>query len=305
MAVGVAAAVAAVAVVAYYYSTQPFSSHPAISTHSAGDFTVSVIEDNDNRFLAKLKNNGPALNPAAAFAVKKGLNSNCEPQGIVVSNFQVGSRAGKPVPVPDNIPANSEVTLDSSGANLSKIPTGEGIETAVYVFQLKPDSVFASELVQKIPVQSVNASEQELFENCLQQTGMGYPLLIKVVNPQKGSQTYFTLTDDAGNRYESALIIGENAPETSQLYWPPSKEGWLTDNFTKQSGPAPAWRDAPKITLDIKTVSAAGTQEFSKVVQLELQTASLDFVDAAKGNPVPVYPKFWEAQVDMGQMQIR
>ena len=43
MAIGVAAAIAALAVAAYYYSAQPFSSHPAITSYSAGDFTVSVM----------------------------------------------------------------------------------------------------------------------------------------------------------------------------------------------------------------------------------------------------------------------
>lgn len=299
IAVGVAAAIAALAVVAYYYSVQPAKTDA--QSYSAGDFTVSVIEDSGSRFLARLENNGPALSPAAAFAVKKGLNNNCEAQGIVVSNFKVENKAGKPVPVPDSIPANSEVTMDSSNANLPSIPTGAGFETAVYVFKMQPDSLLASELVQKIPVHDLAAGEQELFEDCLQNAGRGYPLLIKVANPQKGSQTYFTLTDGAGNTYESALVIDENARETSELYWPPSRDGWLASNFTRQSGPAPAWQEAPEVTLSVKTVSAAGTQEFSKVFSPEMQIATLDFEQVAQGNSVPAYPKFWEIQVDMGQ----
>jgi hypothetical protein len=296
---GIAAAVAALAVAAYY-SFQPFSTtHSAIVSYSAGDFTVSVIEDSSSRFLARLENNGPALSPAAAFAVKKGLNSNCEAQGIVVSNFKVDNKAGKPVPAPDSIPANSEVTLDSSTANLGNMPTGDGFETAVYVFTMQPDSLLASELVQKIPIRELGAGEQELFEDCLQSAGRGYPLLIKVANPQPGSQTYFTLTDGAGNRYESALVIDKNARRTAELFWPPSRDGWLESNFTRQSGPAPAWREAPELTLSVKTISAAGTQEFRGPVSPEMKTATLDFVQVAKGNSVPAYPKFWEIRVDM------
>lgn len=43
-------------------------------------------------------------------------------------------------------------------------------------------------------------------------------------------------------------------------------------------------------------------QKFEKQVQLSgdgLKTVSLDFFEIAKGNVVPIYPKYWEVDIDL------
>lgn len=322
-----AAAVVAIAAAATFValgqsggrSQLPLQQEPVKSV-SSGNFTVNVIEDSPTRFLAKVENKGPPLENTAAFLVKKGLNEKCAPKGIVVTNFKVGAQAGgkKPVPNPSSIPGHSTVTIDSREANLTQNPTGSNLETTLYVLKLQPGSIQATDLVEKVAIQQQNATDLELFEGCLAATGAkGYPLLLKILNAQAGTQSYFTIS--AGNdlssfgvTYETALAINPGAQVPPELYWPASDEGWLSANFTKLSGPAPAWQqqDRPQsLMVTVKAVSddAPGmVVQFEKQIQLaELRAIpSLDFVDLAKGRAVPLYPKYWEVVIDLQNKSI-
>jgi hypothetical protein len=266
-------------------------------SYSAGNFTVHVLENSGSRFLARLENNGTALNSTAAFAVKKGLNENCEPQGIVVANFQVRSEEGRVVPEPNSIPGNSSVTLDSRQSNINVIPTEPDFETAVYILGLEPGSIRASELIQKIPIQALNSSELELFENCQQEYG-GYPLQLKLLNPQHDTQVYMTVSHQSAT-HEAAIEISPDAPNFSELFWPASRNDWLSGNFMQPSGPAPAWADIETVRVSVSIVYQNQLFTFEDSVTPRLVTTSLDFFEVAKGDPLPSYPRYWEIQVDL------
>lgn len=325
-AVGIAAIAAAFLILAFQSSGNPFllqQQQKPTKSISSGNFTVNIIEDSPTRLLAKVENNGPTLENTAAFLVKKGLNAKCEPRGIVVTNFKVGvQQGGKPVPNPSSIPGHSEVTIDSREANLAENPTGNDLETNLYVLKLQPNSIQATDLVQKVVIQQQNATELELYENCLAATGAkGYPLLLKILNAQTGTRSYFIIRDDSpssshsSTNYETALFINSGVKEVpSELYWPASSEGWLSANFTKPSGPAPAWKLGsqhlpPSFMMTVKTVSGetGKVEQFEKHVQLAAEPRtipSLDFVELAKGKAVPPYPKYWEVVVDLQNKSI-
>ena len=294
LAVAGAVALAAVGALLALYANDSFA---AGESYSAGDFTVRVLEDSGSRFLARLENNGTALSNAAVFAIKKGLNENCEPQGIVVSNFQVRSEEGRLVPEPDSIPANASVTLDSRQSNINVIPTGPGFETSVYVLGLEPGSIRANELIQKIPIHELNSTELDLFENCQQEYG-GYPLQLKVLNPPRSTNMYVTIHDESA-AYEAALEIRPDAPTISELFWPASRNDWLSGNHTHPSGPAPAWTDAPETRVSVRVISLGQVSTFEDTVTPRLVTTSLDFFQVAKGDPLPSYPRYWEIQIDL------
>ncbi|HEX9678440.1 hypothetical protein [Nitrososphaera sp.] len=74
-----------------------------------------MLEDTGNRFLARVENSRSALGSTAAFAVRKRPIENCEPQRIVVANFDVRDQGRMPVPNPDFMPRDSSVTLDLGG----------------------------------------------------------------------------------------------------------------------------------------------------------------------------------------------
>lgn len=288
-------------------------------TYSAGSFNVTVLEDSGSRFLAQVRNNGPTLQPAAAFVVKKGLNENCEPKGIVVANFETTTSSDGQRLVPKDATAatlkgnGKSVTIDSKKlTNLpssSSIPTGPDMETSIYILKLEPGSVRATDLVQKIDIQKLNnnnaTSEQQAFEDCLQKAGTGYPLLLHIKNPSLDSQVYFTLSDknDGSKQYETTLKTPAQGELPADIFWPPSRDGWLSANFSKAFGPAPAWKDAPPaVSLHVKIVSSKDGQmrEFDRTVKLEQPSlSSQDFVELAKGNAIPVYPKYWEIPVDL------
>lgn len=294
LAIAAGAGVAVVAVLVYY-ATLPQASG---RTYTQGDFTVSVLEDSSSRFLARVENSGPALESAGAFGVKKGLNDNCELQGIVVANFDVRNQGGNPAPNPDSIPGDASVTLDSRRANLNVIPTGPDFETTVYILRFEPGSIRATDLVEKIPLQESSSTELELFENCLEERGSGYPLQLKLANPQKDTQAFITITDSSA-RYETAISVGSNAPESSTLFWPASKNNWLAANYTQASGPAPAWTDQEQVHVSVSIVSGGEVTTFEDDVTPGLAEASLDFFEVAKGNPLPSYPRYWEIQIDL------
>jgi hypothetical protein len=300
LAIAAGAGVAVLAAIVYY-ATLP---QAAGRIYTQGDFTVSVLEDSSSRFLAHVKNGGPALESAGAFGVKKGLNENCEPQGIVVANFDVRNQGGNPTPNPDSIPGDASVTLDSRRVpNLSVIPTGPDFETSVYILRFEPGSIRATDLIEKIPIQGPGSTEAELFEHCLQEHNTGYPLQLKLVNPQKDTQAFITITD-ASDRYETAISVGSNAPESSTLYWPALKRDWLAANYTQASGPAPAWNDQKQVHVSVSIVSGGEVTMFEDDVAAELATASLDFFELAKGNPIPSYPSYWEVQVDLSNRTV-
>lgn len=294
LAIAAGAGVAVIAVFVYY-ATIP---QAAGRIYTQGDFTVSVLEDSSSRFLAGVENSGPALESAGVFGVKKGLNDNCEPQGIVVANFDVRNQGGNPVPNPDSIPGDASVTLDSRRANLNVVPTGSDFETSVYILRFEPGSIRATDIIEKIPIQKPNATELDLFESCLQEQSSGYPLQLKLVNPQKDTQAFITITYSS-DRYETAISVGSNAPESSTLFWPASKRDWLAGNYTQPSGPAPAWNDQEQLHVSVSVVSGGEVTLFEDDVTPELVTASLDFFEVAKGNPLPSYPRYWEIQVDL------
>lgn len=298
---GAAAAIVIAAVIIATYPMAP--PNKSIRSYSSGNFTAHVIEDNSNRLLVKLENKGPLLNDTGAFLVRQGFNNDCEPQGVIVSNFNVGTRAGQPFPAPDYIPDRSNITLDSASARIDTIPIGDSLRTEVYILKLKPDSIIASDIVEQITIRDANLTQ--IFDNCLQQTGKGYPVLLKVANPQPGSITYFTLEDNAtGIKYETVLDVNNNAPKLNEIYWPPSRDGWLADNFTKQAGPAPAWKteELPRqLVLTVATTDSTG-QIHQSAYPIELaktRTFSVDFPEQAKGKIVPPYPQFWQIVVDV------
>lgn len=300
LAIAAGAGVAVVAVFVYYATIPQASGR----IYTQGDFTASVLEDSSSRFFARVENGGPALESAGVFGVKKGLNENCEPRGIVVANFDVRNQGGNPVPNPDSIPGDASVTLDSrSVPNLSVIPTGPDLETSVYILRFEPGSIRATDLIEKIQIQKPNATELELFESCLQEHDMGYPLQLELVNPQKDTQAFITITDSS-DRYETAISVGSDAPESSTLFWPASKRDWLAGNYTQPSGPAPAWNDQKQLHVSVSVVSGGEVTLFEGNVTPELATASLDFVELAKGNPLPSYPKYWEVQVDLANRSL-
>lgn len=268
-------------------------------TYHSGPFTVSVLEDSNRRFLAKVENSGPPLENTAAFAVKKGLNADCEPQGIVAANFKIEDKDGKPALNPSSIPAGRSVTIDSSSANISQIPAST--ETAIYVLKVDPSTVRATQLIQKIPLQQSNQTELQQFEDCLAKSGSGYPLLFRLSNVQKGSLAYFTV-DDGKAKYETSIRVEKNSPDLAAIYWPRANQSWSQGNFTRPGGPAPAWKEPQTITVNVKSVLSGQVQEFEKHVQLsgdKLKTVSLDFFEIAKGNVVPIYPKYWEVDIDL------
>lgn len=273
--------------VAYITPTQ------RITSYNSGDITVHLLEDNSRKFLAQVENRGPALENAGAFAVKKGLNENCEPQGIVVANFQVENRDGRQVMNPSSIPADGIVTIDSAKANLNTIPPST--ETTIYVLHMDPSSLLAREVLHEIRIQQSNSTELERYEDCL--AGRGYPLLLKLTGLQKGSQAYFTIVGN-GEKYETSFSLAQNAPDFPAIYWP-DRQNWLQANFTRQSGPAPAWQEPQALDIAVKTVVEAKVEQFEARVTPALRTASLDFVEAAKGNAVPIYPRYWEIEVDL------
>jgi hypothetical protein len=268
-------------------------------SYNSGNLTVNVLEDSSRKFLAKVENNGPRLESAAAFVVKKGLNSDCEPQGIVVANFKLGNKNGRLVPNPDSIPANGSVTLDSTAANIGQIPPST--ETTIYVMRLDPSSLRATDVLHAVQIQQSNSTDLEVFEKCLKESNRGYPVLFKLTDISKESQAYFTV-DDGTNKFETAFFLRKDAPDFPAVYWPDSRQNWLQANFTKPSGPAPAWKEPQTLVVDIKTVASGKVQEFAQQIKLSearLKTASLDFIDVARGNAVPIYPKYWEIDVDL------
>ncbi len=287
-------AVAAIGLGVLAYSPQPETSY------SSGNFTATVVQDGASRFLARVQNNGPTLEPAGAFVVKRTLNENCEPQGIVAANFKAVRDGQRLIPTPDLLESGKSVDIDSKNANLNTIPTGSDVETSIYILKLAPNSIQATELVERIEIQKVDSSELQRFEDCLQESGRGYPLLLYLTNPASGSKAYFTLTDSAGHTYETALEASPDGQVPKELYWPPSKTGWLAANFTQGSGPAPSLLDAETLTLKVKVVESGQIHEFEQTVSLsEPNQSSIDFVEVAKGNAVPVYPKYWEIKVDL------
>lgn len=294
MAIVIGAGIVVVAVLVYYAGLP----QAAGRTYTQGDFTVHVLEDTGSRFLARVENGGPSLNSAGAFAVKKGLNSNCEPQGIVVANFDVREQGGNPTPNPDFIPGDSSVTLDSRRPNLNVIPTDPDFETTVYILRFEPGTIRAADLIERIPIHEPSSTEVELFENCLEEQGSGYPLQLKLVNPQKDTQAFITIADSS-TRYETAISVGSNAPDLSTLFWPASKDNWLAANYTQSSGPAPEWNDQEQVFISVSVVSGDEVITFEDNVAPRLVTTSLDFFEVAKGNPLPSYPKYWEVQVDL------
>lgn len=269
-------------------------------SYHSGAFTVNVIEDSNRRFLARLDNSGPALESAAAFAVKKGLNGDCEPQGVVAANFKLENKDGKVVMNPSSIPGSGSVTIDSSAAaNIGQIPAST--ETTIYVMKVDTGSLRAKEVVEKIPIQQSNYTDLQQFENCLAKSGSGYPLLFKLANIPKGSVSYFTVADGTST-YETSLRMDKNAPDFAAIYWPDAKQNWSQGNFTGPGGPAPAWKEPQAVTVNVKTVLSGTVQEFEQKLQLaddRLKAASLDFFEVAKGNVVPLYPKYWEIDVDL------
>lgn len=296
MAIAAGVGIAAVAVIIYYAGML----QPEGVAYTQGNFTVHVLEDSTSRFLARLENNGPLLSNAGAFGVKKGLNENCEPQGIVVANFGVRNQGGNPVPNPDSIPGDSSVTIDSREvSNLEVIPSGPDFETTVYILRFEPGTSKATDVIERIPIQQPSSTELELFENCIAKHGGAYPLQLKLLNPQKDTQAYITITDSSG-RYETAISVGADAPDSSTLFWPDSKANWLAGNFTRQQGPVPGWSDPQsQVLVSVSVVSGGEVTTFEDSVAPRLVTASLDFFEGAKGNPLPSYPKYWEVEVDL------
>lgn len=291
------AAAAAISIVIALYATSSFETIGAKS-YTAGDFTVRILEDTGSRLLADVQNNGPELSDAAAFVVRKGLGEGCEPQGIVISNFSVNEVAGKLIPNPDSLPANSKATLDSRNVNLPSIPTGPNFETIVYILGLEQDSIRAEKLIQEVPIHRLNSTELEAFEACLQREDKGYPLELRITNPQKDTRVFFRVTD-ASTSYDTGLSIGANVPDPALLFWPTSNSGWLAGNYTEFSGPAPAWKDQEQVRVSVRVVSGGEVTEFEDNVTPRLVTASHDFVDVAKGDPLPAHPKFWQIDVDL------
>jgi len=291
------AAIAAIGIILAFYANS-FQTIGAKS-YSSGDFTVYVLEDTSSRFLAKVENKGPALDNAAAFVVRKGLDENCEPQGIVVANFRVNDTGGRLVPNPDSLPANSQVTLDSRNVNLSTVPTGPGFETTVYILGLEENSITAKNLIQKVPISQPDSTELESFESCLEQAGKGYPLELKVSNPQKDTRVFFAIKDTSDKEYQTGLSIGTDVPDAAFLFWPNAASGWLSGNYTQFSGPAPAWKEQEQVMVSVTTVSGGEVDTFEDTVAPRLVTASYDFVDVAKGLPLPAHPKYWEIDVDL------
>ena len=287
------AGISTVALLVYFGST----SQP-VAVYSEGNFTVHVMEDSSDRFFARVENNGPTLENAGAFGVKKGLNELCEPQGIVVANFDVREQGGNQVPNPDSIPGNSSIVLDSRRPGLDVIPTGPDFETSVYIVRFEPGSITASDLIERIPIQLPSVSEVELFEHCLLEQGSGYPLQLKLVNPQRDTQVFISITDSSNN-YKTAISIDPEAPDLSALFWPISKTNWLAGNYTQPSGPAPAWLSQQEILVSISLVSEGNVSNFENRIQPKLVSTSVDFLEVAKGNPLPSYPKYWEVQVDL------
>ena len=294
MAIAIGAGIAALAVLVYYAGLP----QAAGRTYTQGDFTVHVLEDTGSRFLARVENGGPSLSSAGAFAVKKGLNSNCEPQGIVLTNFDVREQGGNPTPNPDFIPGDSSVTLDSRRPDLNVIPTDPDFETTVYILRFEPGTIQAADLIERIPIDEPDSTEVELFENCLEEQGSGYPLQLKLVNPQKDTRAFITITDSS-TRYETAIAVGSDAPDLSTMFWPASKSNWLAANYTQSSGPAPEWNDQEQVFISVSVVSGDEVITFEDDVEPRLVTTSLDFFEVARGNPLPSYPKYWEVQVDL------
>lgn len=257
-------------------------------TFSAGNFTATVVEDDAGRFLARLENKGPTLEHAAAFAVAKRVNENtCEPQGVVVANFQASPQQdGNLVPDQDSLKGGSTVDIDSKQANLNSIPVGDDVETAIYIMRLEPGSIRATDLIQRIDLRAGGQQQQQqqaaylqAFESCLQKFGKGYHLLLHLQNLPKASQTlYFTVADPAtGNKYETAIKTSLQGDIPKELFWPPSADGWLAGNFTKDNGPAPSWlENPPALTVTLKVVDSNG-----QVVN----SGSSHFVDCAAGRP--------------------
>ena len=64
------------------------------------------------------------------------------------------------------------------------------------------------------------------------------------------------------------------------------------------------WQGQQTLQISAKTVIAGHVEQFEAQVAPGLCTASLDFVEVAKGNAVPVYPKYWEVQIDLEQRTI-
>jgi hypothetical protein len=299
------AILAGVAIAAAGLGFLAYGNQPEPTAYSSGNFTATVVQDSASRFLARVQNNGPTLEPAGAFVVKRTLNENCEPQGIVAANFQ-GVRDGQRlVPRPDSLESGASVDIDSRNANLNIIPTGPDVETSIYIMKLEPNSIRATELVERIDIQKAGTGELERFEDCLQESGKGYPLLLLMSGPDPGSKVYFTVTDSAGNSYETALEASQDGEAPDELYWPPSRTGWLAANFTQGSGPAPSWSEPETLTLKVSVVQGGQVQEFEQSVSLsEPRESEIDFVEVAKGNAVPVYPKFWELRVDLQGMSV-
>jgi hypothetical protein len=291
----IASIAGACGIVAILFAVLYFVPAQVVTTYHSGNLDIQLLQDDSRKFLAKIENHGPALENAGAFAVKKGLNKNCEPQGIVVTSFQVENRGGRQVMNPSSIPAGGTVTIDSAKANLSTIPPST--ETTVYIFRMDPSSLLAREVLHEVRIHQSNSTELEQYEDCL--AGRGYPLLLKLTGLQKGSQAYFTIIDDSsGEKYETSFSLAQNAPDFPAVYWP-DRQNWLHANFTRQSGPAPSWQEPHILDVAVKTVVAGKVEQFNARVTPELRTTSLDFIEAAKGNAVPIYPRYWEVGVNL------
>ena len=64
------------------------------------------------------------------------------------------------------------------------------------------------------------------------------------------------------------------------------------------------WQGQQTLQISAKMVIAGHIEQFEAQVVPELRMASLDFVEVAKGNAAPVYPKYWEVRVDLEQRTI-
>jgi hypothetical protein len=299
--IAAAVAVAVVGVlVAIYAQGQP-TSGLAGQTFTQGAFAVTITEDTDRRLVAKIKNNGATLDNAGAFLVKRSFDSNCQPQDMVMANFQLADRDGALVANPDTLLEDATVTIDSQQSNINKLPMGSDVEITAYILRLQPNSVQVADLLQEIPLQKPNTIQ--VFEDCLNSAGKGFPLQIRVLNPQANSTSYFTIKDMTGKTYESSLLISQDLPEDfDEIFWPNEHVNWMSANFTRAGGPAPEYSDPPLFSINVKTTAAGETRDFGSNIALrqdDLHEYSFDYVNVITGKSVPAYPKYWEVIVDM------
>lgn len=69
------------------------------------------------------------------------------------------------MPNPDSIPANGSVNIDSQKANIAALPAST--ETTIYILQLEPNSIRATDVIHKFTMQQSNSTELEQYEDCL------------------------------------------------------------------------------------------------------------------------------------------